>query len=326
MKYSTYPLSLETTARKARKARVVPKNLSGKALIGQSARFLYEMAPQMLHAMDFLVHSEEWHWLNSEKLVYYPGSLDVAQSLMSASFSARDEAAFFSGFESFILAFPAGVQFAGKPALGCLITICIHKERQMKFLTKFGKVIGIEKMTINGRQVGGEGYTISINYPDHAVKMGIVRMCLSSDMLAGVLACQSVEEHVEHMAKINEFQYKGNITLSDIDHAYQYELTRFVLRFLMYKKALPERIMDGLPGVGRKEVETPHAMNRTHKIINAPKANKDSPAAHYRSWHFRQLSHERYYKGEYESWSPGSRVIFVSDSYVGQKVTPMTVT
>lgn len=322
MKYNTYPLNLEMFARQARKHGIVrERNRSDQIL--STARHIYRKHQNMLQSMDFIIHSEEWYWLNSDKVVYYPGSLDVAQSLSRAKFSARDAAAFYSGFESFMLTFPKGVEFDGKPALGCLITICEQKKRAINFISGFGRAVTGKEPEILSKEA--EGYSIAINYRTHGV-LGVVRLCLDSNILAELLACESVAEHTQVMRRYNEFDYAGGLQLDDMDHAYQYELTRFILRFLMYKKALPERIEDGLPGIHRKEVETEFSMNRTHKIIQPPKVNKESPAAHYRSWHFRQLSHEKFYKGEHENLAPGSRVVFVSDAYVGQKTTPLTVT
>lgn len=325
MKYRTYPLNLERLTRLARKAGVVGKG-QGTEGIRSVMSDAYGAMPGLIQTMDFIIHSEEWHWLTSDKVVYYPGSLDLARSLMSAKFSASDAAAFYDGFESFILAFPEGVFFDGKPAQPCLVTICLHKQRSLNFLSKFGQAIGVGKINVAGRQMDEDGYSIAINYMDHTNPALIIRMCLASDMLPRVLACESLQEHIDAMGELNEFAYVGNMDLDGTDHAYQYELTRFILRFLMYKKALPERIIDGLPGVGRKEVETPMAMGRTHRIIQAPARTHDAPEAHYRSWHFRQLSHERYYRGEHKKSPPGSRVVFVSDAYVGRKVTAKTAT
>lgn len=322
MKYATYPLSLEAYARAARKSGMIKARKD--AQVKATAQLVYQQYPQMLQTMDFIVHSEEWHWLNSKKIVYYPGSLDVAASLSRAKFSARDAAAFYSGFESFMLAFPKGVMFNNKPAAGCLITICEQRKRALNFLSDFGKVVIGYEPEIKSNEI--DGYTIGVNYQTPYTSLGITRLVLSSVILAELLACETVEEHIEVMARHDDFDYAGGLELDAGEQAYQYELIRFILRFLMYKKALPERIEDGLPGIHRKEAETEFSMGRSHRIIQPPRTSKESPAAHYRSWHFRQLTHEKFYRGEHENLAPGSRVVFVSDAYVGQKTTPLTVT
>lgn len=325
MKYHTYKLNLELITRNLRKNGLVSKRLKGNEALLTAARILHEYNPMGRETMDFIIQTEEWHWLTTERLVYYPGSLDLSDSMMRAKFSARDGAAFFDGSESFILAFPADLRFAGRPAHGCLITISHYDRDRMDHLKKFATQIGLPEATIQVPPRASD-YIITINYNDHGNRNAYARQSVESNWVARYLACDSVDEYIAVCDELNEFEYLGGIALNEDEHAYNYEMLRFVLRFLMYKKALPERIIEGMPGVHRKEIEGEFSMNRTHKIIQPPRHRSDSPAAHYRSWHFRQLSHEKFYKGEHEHLTPGSRVVFVSDAYVGQKTTPMTVT
>lgn len=325
MKYNTYNLALELLTRTARQRGMINKRVKGNTAIMDASRILYAYTPGILETMEYVIHAEEWHWLNTERVVYYPGSMDLMRSLTAAKFSASDSAAFYDGFESFLLSFPAGVSFSGKPAQSCMITICQHNLRAMSFLNKFTKSMCGVTVPVE-HNMHGDGYSISVNYCDHDLDGAYTRLVLDSNLLPQYLACTSVEDHIKLVNKHNDFNYVGGITLSDTDHHYQYELIRFILRFLMYKKALPERIIDGLPGCNRQELESVYTTHRRHRVIQPPKINKESPAAHYRSWHFRQLMHEKYYRNEYAEHEHGSRVIFVSDSFVGNKTTPQTVT
>jgi len=64
---------------------------------------------------------------------------------------------------------------------------------------------------------------------------------------------------------------------------------------------------------------------RVGTLTDAGKDQRDaSQSTHYRSFHFRQLMHERYYKNEYENIPVGSRIVPVRDTFVNKDIEPST--
>ena len=82
-----------------------------------------------------------------------------------------------------------------------------------------------------------------------------------------------------------------------------------------------------LNGMYRETEDMRHLLSSINAVQMIQEAiqQKASPTGHWRSFHYRQLMHERYYQGEYKDWKPGSRIVFVRESFVGEEVTPETL-
>lgn len=76
---------------------------------------------------------------------------------------------------------------------------------------------------------------------------------------------------------------------------------------------VPQRIHDGS---GR------WLKNAKCRSLGHSNIEEREQAAHYRSWHFRVLTDERYYQGEWSDKAIGSRIVFVKDTMVKQTVKP----
>jgi hypothetical protein len=82
---------------------------------------------------------------------------------------------------------------------------------------------------------------------------------------------------------------------------------------------LPGKVQDGeVPSLGRGVYYT--LVDR----LTPPGAPK-GVGEHYRSWHFRQLTDERYYRGEHDGEPRGSRWVFVREALVGAEMDASTV-
>lgn len=327
MKYQLYRTNLERQSKIAREHGAVKSK--GEQAIQDTMRMLFKRVPQMTKTMDFIIQAEEFWWLKSGRVMFYPETLALTQSMMRAKVSVGTEAAFYDGNEVFMLNFPTGFELGGAKASGALVSVARHEDRGEAFIHDFAKWSGLPPVEIHHDWEGRGIYTISVNYQHPADPIyAYSRFVLNSNWLPELAQITEVAGFESYMQAHNEFSYSRMYELDRVDSAYQFDLIRVILNFLLYKKAMPHRIRDGLPGVSRKEVETPTVLNRTHKVIGlpdmGPREVRGERTPHYRSWHFRQLKDPRFYKGEHEGKPIGSRVIMVADTYIG-KASPKTV-
>lgn len=322
--FNPYPFHLEGFAKIMRQRKIIPlgrvKPLEAARLASQH---LIATNPELLHTMDLGIHAEEANWLRGDRVAYYPATAAVAHNLIKSSFKLADPSVIFRGNESFTLNLPKDLIVGGYDAgSGLLVTICANADRETYIFDPFFD--WIEHRRIPVTPFGPESqFFIAITYRglnDDAAH----RVCIPDTDIGPALECKSVEEYQAFMRKMDKFTYVNKIDSTDDELKYQYDLVRLVCGLLIYRHALPERIYEGLPGK-RKQFETPLTIGQSGMVIHQPKGHQDSPSAHYRSWHFRQLSHEKYYRGKHTGLAKGSRIVFVPDCVVGQEQSPLTV-
>jgi hypothetical protein len=103
---------------------------------------------------------------------------------------------------------------------------------------------------------------------------------------------------------------------------------KLAISTLLYIHSMPNRVVKGLPSYNKKDF--PHQINLENNIytVSMPKTTKNQQVGkseHYRKWSFRQLTHPKYYKGEFKNDTIGSRVVFVQDCIVNRVINPKTV-
>lgn len=330
MKYRTYRLNSEGITRKLLKHGVIKVKKKASALerIRVGMNYIYSSGMVELSSMEVVIHAEEMLWLKSDKVIYFPIDKGMAEALMQGTYSVKNEAAFYTEPESFILNLPEGLSFNGNSnGSGLLVTVVPHDDRAGAIYHNFMDWIDRPRVNVESDNKDGS-FTITITYQDtHDEKVGVYsRIAVPSENAVKVLQMTTVEEFTAYMRETNSFdKYKNKIPLSDDEMAYQFEVMRFVCGFMVYKKALPQRVIQGLPALHSKQVSTPYTKDAKPMLIKHPQAGRDSYKGHYRSWHFRQLMNERFYHGEHANKKRGSRVIFVSDSYVIDDIEAKTV-
>lgn len=323
MKYRPYRLNMEKIVKIIRQHGMIklPKSKDIKTL-HKALTWTYQNSPAKLGTMEAVIHAEELNWLNTGKTVYFPETLEMAQNIIKSVYKIESDEAFYDGDETFILNLPDGLSFDhNDKGSGIIVTITAHSDR-VEIIDTFTDWVGIGRANIEVKGEQGK-YTIAMNYQNVFNSDEYLRVALPSQNAIKALH-MSAEEYAHYMKATNAFDYDKGFSLNDEEFYYQYEMIRLVCGFLVYKKALPERIVSGLPGINHKEVETPLTKGQDHYVIHSPKGTHEV-TGHYRSWHFRNLIHKKYYQNEHKNKPIGSRVIFVSDSYVVQDVDAKTV-
>lgn len=93
-----------------------------------------------------------------------------------------------------------------------------------------------------------------------------------------------------------------------------------------------ECFLDGLPSLHIPNREIDDAFRKAKfkaiELVSSTLSEEpfsSSTSSHYRSWHIRQLRDDRYYQNEYKDLKPGSRLVFVKDSFINRDISPKTV-
>ena len=332
MKYKTYTLMLEKIASQMRRADLINKKEKGDSALQAAISKLIEMQPEIMQTLDFVVMMEEWNWLQSERNIYYLESAQVANSIINSKISLTSAEALYEGQESFILALPSDTIIDGiKACSGLSVTIAKHHERQANLIDPFSKWIGVQPpQADHSEDDDWSGFGIYISYKgSHTQDNMVVRVCMNSGDLISYMNSNSLDEYMELMPDWKaKKEYSHVFSLSVSERAYQFDVLKLVASFLVYKKALPDRVINGYPTKNNEKTATGKDVKRVKAfIIKSPTDNnaQDYKTSHYRRWHFRQLTHERFYRGEHKKEAIGSRVIFVQDSVVGREVKAQTV-
>lgn len=329
MHYIPYRLNCDYMAQLSRRNKMLSPKLKGMEAIRAALKMAYDYAPRLLQTMECPIHAEEVHWLKGNRDVYFFEAAEQARGLMEGRFSITTDEALYSGPECFMLTIPRGLDFHPKlKGGGLLVTVMPHVDRTTTLFNPLMDFIGQphHEVTVHG-DMGR--FTIMVNYQQDLTQRQLYnRLSLPSHIAVQCLLSNTFEEYEERINSMNEFDFTHGYSLSRTEMVYQYHMCRLLLGFMIYKKALPERIRPGLPGGAReKETTTPYVNRIVTHTIGSPRPQEKGKeyAPHYRRPHFRQLIDDRYYRGEHKTKPKGSRVIYVSDAFVGRKTESHTV-
>lgn len=326
MKHRTYRLSSEAITRFLVKNKMIktkePKSISA---IYEAIKRCLIQEPRIIQGLEWSVYAEELYWLeHTDRDVYFFNDENVVNQLIESSFNIRNFDGFYSGgVESFILALPKDCEINPRGG-GFLVTLVDSDEGSGQLYDPFHERLGLPLPSVSRDGLVGK-FSVSVNYEDVSGEMAIARLCLDSALISQFLNCKNADEYSQIMSETNAFSYDTTYQVNQ-DETLNYMITRLVCAFLVYRHALPERIQKGYPQM-RKEFGSSRAKNVNVYNVAGPKVETgDTKAGHYRSWHFRQLMNERYYRGEHAQRPIGSRVVFVSDTFIGREVEAKTVT
>lgn len=325
--YDLYTRLTDVVAKKMRDVlpRKEGQKASNKAMIGM----VMDSSPAMIHSLDFLILSEEWYWEKQGNHVIFPESADVLHNLLRAKYSMDSPEGFTLPYESFFLAVPHGYSHNGIRLESFMVTMVPYLKSQDYTTIPFCKDMGIHPPTSYvHEQATEEARCIAITYRDPVSKVGYIRTLQIDSNLPHILKCETVEEY---HAAVGEFDAKvGVIGLNKTELEAQFLAIKLVAALGVYHMATEgKRLSDGFPG---SQAPRLHSYDKKQPLVfstlrNSVKVDSGTPAARdafYRTWFFRQLRDERFYRGEHEKTPRGSRYSFVADTVVGQKVSPHT--
>ena len=323
-KYSPYIFNVDKVRKMATRAHAISHKLKGFKSVIAALTEIYSRAPEMKFTLEFIIHAEELAFLDSERVIYYPSSSDLCHAIFHTTREGLSENAYFDGQESFVISPPANLIIDNASISGILVTFMDHDDHRIKMIKKAGKMIGLSDVGVTAdiKQI-----SLAVIYlPDHKKNPYLyTRAVYDLELLINLSHITDPKKWALEMNKASVAHKRlGEVGLDLTDLIQQFYVFRLVLGIILYKKALPEMITTGLPGIGRMEAETIITKGATHKIIGATRSPSER-TGHYRSWHYRALRHDKYYKGEHKNKKKGSRVILVKDSFINMEITAKTV-
>jgi len=328
MKHRNYSLTTEKNANLMRKHGFIKTSKKKKGIdyIRMGIKNTYNMVTDFHNTLEAVIFAEEWYWLNTDRQCYFFDDIDVANNVAKGSYRVDDITPVFKRNEAFMLMLPKGFKIGGhSKGGGLLVNIFNHMDRKDDIFKPFyNDVLGQEEPNVTATGDMGN-WTISVAYQEKAKGNEYMRCSVPNFNLNKIVSLNNALEYKEYMIETNKFDYFEGMDLEGAEYQYQYEMLRLVAGFLVYRHALPERVRDGFPQGGKRDSETASIRNTRGSVLRAPQGLDIAHQAHYRSWHFRQLMDERFYKGEHKDKPAGSRIIFVKDSMVNREVKASTI-
>lgn len=298
------------------------------------SRMINEM-PHLKGTIDWLILSAEHRFRTHGCVTYFPETTDVAEFLMRTKSRIQDAQALYDeNLTAFVIALPSDLSFGVgqfEPNTGIMVDIIRNDAVKEELFAPWMRSLG---MDINQHEVRNtspdSAFNLSISYVAQSDSSSTyTRFTFSSQILVEFLKEPTDKRFTELFEEHGQWdQMIGRIKLTPPERAVQARLALLVCGFLLLAKARPDRIRQGLPhairgfqDVGRKYRDV------KYMTFTPPERPDNDRAAHYRAGHWRQLVAERYYTGEYKDLTRGSRVVYVTDTFVkGRDVETYTIT
>ena len=330
------------------------KHVAALSLIYQA---MYKEAKDiraLLSAINAVQALNEYSWIyNHGRNIIFPESADALDRLFQAKYSVKNGDFIPHENMEFVLATPKGYCIDGYVMPSCLVSISKFTQNYAVWNEVLDKSVGVKidsdglkpddtmDVIITDSLGNRQGMTVykpqtrsvTITY---AKDMTLQLTFELNDFIQAVSA-KNIDEFFAIASSGDNFslqppkpdEKKSGVKtfgLTEREMEQQYRLFKLVAALIIYTAAEPSALKAGFPSRYAKSKGEPVIQGnyspKTFGLVGRQKAN---PKDHMRSFHYRQLVHERYYRGEYKDMTPGSRIVFVRESYVGKQVTPETL-
>ncbi|AXH60228.1 hypothetical protein [Pseudomonas amygdali] len=283
--------------------------------------------PELQNDHTFYIMAEELHLKKLGSQVIFPESSQVLDNLLKARFSLESSQGFDLPFPAFILAPPRGYAYAGTAIPSLLVTWVAGDQFKNEVLKPFLEHIKVDEKKVGFSELPVEG-VLTLVYPDSTGERS--RTIIYGQNIAALLSAKTPKDYVNAM--ISEGLITSESDISDSDRDIQFYCLRLIAALGVYHVATRgTKLKPGFPGAQAPKMEgrRPEQQVSPITLINSSppsdRTERDHETSpHYRSWHFRQLRDGRYYRGEFEKYSPGTRYIFVESALVKSDATPNT--
>lgn len=259
-----------------------------------------KIRPELLSSMDFIILCDEMdYYLHpKESNSYFVKDEAAYNAINNVKISKLDATLLITENENFTVNIPNSIGIPG------LFVSVRDADDFRKRIQQVHKTYDENIRNVHGTCVSITYATCGLaNYDGH------IEATLPTAMINDIIAADSYEHYKEIVPICSLF---GAVDLDDTDKRAQFDIVKFVAKFMLYRAAAPERFVEGCPN----NQPMPRLMASTRTKTFSIPANTSSVREHYRSPTLRQLRDERFYHGEYAHMKPGSRIVFVKDSFV----------
>lgn len=275
----------------------------------------------------FYIMAEELHLKDNGSQVIFPESPVVLDNLLKARFTMESHEGFDLPFNSFLLAMPMGYKYAGFQMPGLLVTWIPGKDFASGVLSPFLRLLAIEEGRTSFSDLPDMGL-LSIVFLDRDSKGARSRSIVYGEDLPALLKAKNPEGFRDSMVRLGILRDPDSMDHKEA--SLQFYAMRLVASLGVYhlatggKRLKPGYPMASAPKMDGKRPEQPVAPLTLSSCIPLDDLGSSERQSHFRTWHFRQLRDERFYRGEYQGHAHGSRYVFVSEAVVGLDATPST--
>ena len=316
--YQIYSSLINQTHKQLRK--ILPKK--ERQSKSSAMRFVINNEPDFIHTLDFLIFCEEWSWMQSGHHTLFPESEDVLKRLASADFETRELSSLEMPFGSFVLAMPKGYEIDGVEMPSVLVTWGRFDEYGEERMAPLTDHLGLPRLGNRYPESSKGLMGLQIVYRDHQRKKDLVyaRCSLTADQFHDLLKSRTLEDFQSRAGHYENSNFRAILDNDHHDLVIQFHMLKTIIAIAIFNQATDGvHIKEGVPTSKVKMIGRIPGERSVASTLSMPGIEKDtiSPEAHYRRWHFRQLTHERYYQGEHSHKARGSRWTFVRDAYVG---------
>jgi hypothetical protein len=313
--YSIYSLNALRLKKLMLKSGIkVAKKMDIQALCG------YLFSSEICGNLDRHLCVAETLWNLNGRHVLFPGEHDFYNKLLKSNYSIKGDATLNLPYQSFILAMPKGFTYKGVSIPSVLINYCRRDDRVERYdqASKAMKVMGFkhDEMTMVGQD--SLSYFFQNPYEEEGV---ITQVNQTMTQISGALTARDINEYAELLGKIpNELVSMKPMETSEEDKIIQFVVTKIIAGLSVYLSAKGfDQLKDGLPNKGvvtldNYKTDIKYNFSHLHKV-SLDSNSKDGIGT--RTWFFRNLKNEVYYKNEYERLPVGSRWVFVSEAKLG---------
>lgn len=335
--YNLYDFMMENIARMYKKHHK-EFGFKNKPTLQQCIRHLFRTEPGLVRSMDMSIMAEELYWMQNSRVAIFPENENILKLLMGGKFDASQGATINPPHNSFMFAFPKGYEINDRSAAGVLVTWLKHSTREDRIFKPFLN-FALEDCVENFGVVGGEEhkneYTLMINYqttdfpetcnnPD--MNVGYARAAIPSSLFPSLLNCRDGKDYSEMIGKLSPDNIFLEYDLGEDEYNYQFEVFKIIAAMAVYSSASDEALTPGFPGKRPKFLDPKNFKFVDYRLSSGKKeASGNIRKPGYRTWFFRNLRAERYYRGKYQDLPRGSRWVFVSETYAGKDVNIETL-
>jgi hypothetical protein len=304
-------------------ASTLPKKERGRpGLADRAVGAALKLAPGLVSSIDLEALQSETDWVDLGAPTYFPESQEMLEMLWKAKMDVRMEDLGLDELpRAFSVAWP-DCEIGGQRLKGCLLWWGSVDDRKA-LIGRFDKKVFGRPWTICAEH-GGDAYagkSMHVYYTDKDEKSpageSLFRAKVQGDRLDDWLLSK------EEFARRGEEGLGSPLvySLNEDENERLYVVSRLAARLMVYMRACPDKVKAGYPQ-GRKAREFATRWTQPGpRMVGQPacmSGGHGSPAAHWRTWHFRS----------YPTRKDGTKrggVVFIGGTVVGAEVDPETV-
>jgi hypothetical protein len=273
------------------------------------------VSPEFFTPVNCMLIANEISWARDGRQAIFLGKADI-KSLLKGKYSVSQLPSKFTPYNAFMMCLPAEFEHEGLKPSGVLVACQDESGFSEGSLSLLGHRAGIQSITDEDDDFDPSycrGLTISYCVNNETAR---TQLSMYDDNLDRILSADTYKQYIKEQNAINkEFEINFDSGLTDDEHHLQFKILRLVVGLSVYLMAKPNALQLGFPKDKGFLLDAPFKEDVTSHSL-ATRATHASPQEHHRSWFIRQLTHDKYYQGEYATLPPRSRFTFVDETMV----------